>query len=400
MRNPGGHARTGGCIGRYRTAARRPAAVGPPVPDESNHNLAELTDWKARIPLERTLRDLLSHWEEKLRLEADANRSHEGVSGDQKSADHRHHRPGRLLPGRAAAGQGLRGPRHRSAAPAPSTRRRIDHLYEDPHEAGARLFLHYGDLTDASRSEPRCSRGSQPDEIYNLGAQSHVRVSFDMPEYTADVDGLGTLRLLEAIRNAAGRVRFYQASSSEMFGEVAGVPADRDHAVPPAQPLRRRQGLRLLDHGQLPRGLRHVRLQRHPLQPRVARAAARPSSPARSPAAWPRIKAGLQDKLYLGNLDAKRDWGFAGDYVEAMWLMLQQDEPDDYVIATGETHSVREFVEEAFGLVGLDWRGVRRDRPALLPAGRGRPAAGRCRARPQRELGWQAQDHASTNWSG
>ena len=229
---------------------------------------------------------------------------------------------------------------------------RIDHLYRDPHEEGARLRLVYGDLTDGS-SLARILREVQPDEIYNLGAQSHVRTSFDLPEYTVDVGGLGTIRLLEAIRQAGFPSRFYQASSSELFGNA---PPPQSEATPfqPRSPYavgklaaywatvnyREAYGLFacngiLFNHESPRRGETFVTRK-------IARAAAR-------------IYLGRQDKLYLGNLDAKRDWGFAGDYVEAMWLMLQQDRPDDFVVATGQSHSVREFLDEAFGYLDLDW---------------------------------------------
>ena len=234
---------------------------------------------------------------------------------------------------------------------------RIDHLYQDPHEPNVRLFLHYGDLTDGTGLR-RILEKVQPDEIYNLGAQSHVKVSFDQPEYTADVVATGTLRLLEALRDymqVSGRaVRFYQAGSSEMFG---AAPPPQSEATPfhPRSPYavakvaaywyavnyREAYGMFiangiLFNHESPLRGETFVTRK-------ITRAAGR-------------IKLGLQEKLYLGNLDAKRDWGFAGDYVEAMWRMLQQDEPDDYVVATGKSYSVREFLEAAFGLLDLDWQ--------------------------------------------
>jgi GDPmannose 4,6-dehydratase len=232
---------------------------------------------------------------------------------------------------------------------------RIDHIYQDPHESGRRLRLLYGDLNDAS-SLNKILRDVQPDEIYNLGAQSHVRVSFDIPEYTAEVGALGTLRLLEAIRETGLRgTRFYQASSSELFGKVQEVPQRETTPFYPRSPYgvaklyaywvtvnyRESYGLFacngvLFNHESPRRGETFVTRK-------ITRAAAA-------------IKLGLQNKLYLGNLDAKRDWGHAKDFVEAMWLMLQQDEADDYVIATGETHSVREFLDEAFGRLDLDWK--------------------------------------------
>jgi GDPmannose 4,6-dehydratase len=231
---------------------------------------------------------------------------------------------------------------------------RIDHIYQDPHESGRRMHLVYGDLNDAS-SLNKILRDVQPDEIYNLGGQSHVRVSFDIPEYTAEVVGLGTLRLLEAIRETGQhKTRFYQASSSEIYGKVQEIPQRETTPFYPRSPygaaklyaywvtVNYREAYNLFacngilfNHESPRRGETFVTRK-------ITRAVAA-------------IKLGLQNKLYLGNLDAKRDWGHAMDYVEAMWLMLQQDEPDDYVIATGETHSVREFLEAAFGHLDLDW---------------------------------------------
>ncbi|MCO5169945.1 MAG: GDP-mannose 4,6-dehydratase [Planctomycetes bacterium] len=230
---------------------------------------------------------------------------------------------------------------------------RIDHLYQDPHLPGTRLRLVHGDLNDAS-SLNRILRTVRPDEIYNLAAQSHVRVSFDIPEYTGEITALGTIRLLEAIRETGLEPRFYQASSSELYGKVREVPQTETTPFHPRSPYaaakayafyvtvnyREAYGLHasngiLFNHESPRRGETFVTRK-------ITRAVAR-------------IKQGLQDKLFLGNLDARRDWGFAGDYVEAMWLMLQQDQADDYVIATGEAHSVREFLDEAFGHVGLDW---------------------------------------------
>lgn len=231
---------------------------------------------------------------------------------------------------------------------------RIDHLYQDPHASERRLHLVYGDLNDAS-SLNKILRDVQPDEIYNLGAQSHVRVSFDIPEYTGEISGLGTLRILEAIRETGISPRFYQASSSELYGKVQEIPQKETTPFYPRSPYaaaklyaywitvnyRESYGLFacngiLFNHESPRRGETFVTRK-------VTKAAAA-------------IKLGLQDKLYLGNLDAKRDWGFAGDFIEAMWLMLQQDKPDDYVIATGETHSIRELLDEAFGYLDLDWQ--------------------------------------------
>jgi GDPmannose 4,6-dehydratase len=231
-------------------------------------------------------------------------------------------------------------------------RGRLDEIYSDPQLSETHLFLHYGDLTDGSLL--RLLGRLQPEEIYNLGAQSHVRVSFDNPEYTADVNATGTVRLLEAIRESGIKPRFYQASSSEMYGLVQEVPQSEKTPFYPRSPYaaskvfaywmtvnyREAYGMHatngiLFNHESPRRGEGFVTRK-------ITRAIAH-------------IKAGLQSKLYLGNLDAKRDWGYAKEYVEAMWLMLQQDQPDDYVVATGETHSVREFLEESFRYAGLDW---------------------------------------------
>jgi GDPmannose 4,6-dehydratase len=230
---------------------------------------------------------------------------------------------------------------------------RIDHLYKDPHQH-PRLMLVYGDLTDGNNLSTIINE-IKPQEVYNLGAQSHVRVSFDTPIYTVDTDALGTLRLLEAIRSSNKSAKFYQASSSEMYGKVVETPQTEKTPFYPRSPYgcakvysfwqtvnyREAYGLFacngiLFNHESPRRGETFVTRK-------ITRAATR-------------IKLGLQDKLYLGNLDAKRDWGFAGDYVETMWLMLQQDKPDDYVIATGQTHSVREFLDEVFGYLDLDWQ--------------------------------------------
>ncbi len=231
---------------------------------------------------------------------------------------------------------------------------RIQHLYQDPHVSGVKLFLHFGDLSD-SASIMSFLHDLQPDEVYHLGAQSHVRVSFEIPEYTGDVTGLGTTRLLEAIRETAPKARFYQASSSEMYGLVQAVPQREDTPFYPRSPygaakvyaywmtvnyresykMHASNGI-LFNHESPRRGETFVTRK-------ITRALAR-------------IKAGLQKDLYLGNLDAQRDWGYAPEFVEAMWLMVQQEAGDDYVVATGETHSVREFLEEAFRLLDLDWK--------------------------------------------
>ncbi len=233
---------------------------------------------------------------------------------------------------------------------------RIEHIYQDPHESGARLFLHFGDLTDGSSLE-RILNQVLPDEVYHLGAQSHVRVSFDMPLYTADTIAMSTQRLLESIRvlQRQKSIKFYQASSSEMYGRVLETPQRETTPFYPRSPYacakvmgywltvnyREAYGMHasngiLFNHESPRRGETFVTRK-------ITKALAR-------------IVSKKQEKLFLGNLDAKRDWGFAKDYVEAMWLMLQQPEGDDYVVATGETHSVREFLDEAFALVGIDWK--------------------------------------------
>ena len=266
---------------------------------------------------------------------------------------------------------------------------RIDHLYHDPHLGGARLTLHYGDLTDGT-SLRRVLETVDPDEVYNLGAQSHVKVSFDIPEYTAEVVAVGTLRLIEAVRDHVlhGRrpVRYYQAGSSEMYGTAPPPQSERTPFYPRspygvskvaahwfAVNYREAHGLFicngiLFNHESPRRGETFVTRK-------VTRAVGR-------------ISQGLQDKLYLGNLQAQRDWGFAGDYVEAMWLMLQQERPDDYIIATGESHTVRDLVEVAFAAAGLDWRrhveiDRRYMRPTEVDALRGDATKAR------RVLGWQ-----------
>ena len=229
---------------------------------------------------------------------------------------------------------------------------RIDHIYVDPHDPKAKLFLHYGDITDSGQLT-NLIYNIQPDEIYHLAAQSHVRVSFDMPEFTGDVTAIGTTRLLEAVRRSGIQTKVYQASSSEMFGS-SPPPQNEESPFCPRSPYaaakvyaywmvrnyREAYGMFavngiLFNHESPRRGETFVTRK-------ITKGLAR-------------IKFGLQDKIYLGNLGARRDWGYAPDYVEAMWLMLQQDKPDDYVVATGETHTIKEFLEEAFGYVGLDW---------------------------------------------
>ena len=265
---------------------------------------------------------------------------------------------------------------------------RIDHLYQDPHIMGRRLLLHHGDLSD-SGGLMKLVHQIRPDEIYHLGAQSHVRVSFDTPEYTGDVTGVGTLRLLEAIRSAGleKTCRFYQASSSELFGKVQETPQRETTPFYPRSPYavaklyaywavvnyREAYGM-FASNGIL---FNHESPRRGPtfVTRKITMAATR-------------IKAGLQDALYLGNLDARRDWGFAGDYVEGMWRMLQHDTPDDFVLATGETHSIREFCEETFGLLGMDWKqyvryDARYERPTEVDLLLGDPTKAR------EKLGWK-----------
>jgi GDPmannose 4,6-dehydratase len=263
---------------------------------------------------------------------------------------------------------------------------RIDHLYQDPHVHGVRLFLHYGDLADSVHLV-KLLYNLGPDEIYHLGAQSHVRVSFDIPEYTADVTGVGTIRILEAVREAGVKTRFYQAASSEMFGKVQAVPQTETTPFWPRSPygvaklfsywatvnyresysLHATNGI-LFNHESPRRGETFVTRK-------ISRAVAR-------------IKYGLDSALYLGNLDAQRDWGYAPEYVEGMWLMLQQDRPDDYVLATNETHTVREFVQHAFAHADLDWKQFvkhdgRYERPAEVDLLIGDPA------KAKKQLGWE-----------
>lgn len=267
---------------------------------------------------------------------------------------------------------------------------RIDHLYQDPHVSDARFFLHYGDLTDSGVLH-KIMYNVEPNEVYNLAAQSHVKVSFEQPEYTADVVALGTLRLLEAVReyqqHTGHQVRFYQAGSSEMFGKVVQTPQTERTPFYPRSPyavakvfahwqaVNYREAYNmfvangiLFNHESPRRGETFVTRK-------ITRAATR-------------IKLGLQDLLYLGNLEAKRDWGFAGDYVEAMWLMLQAAQPGDYVVATGETRSVREFVQSVFAYLDLDWQKyVRIDPRYFRPAEVDILLGDASKAR--RELGWQ-----------
>jgi GDPmannose 4,6-dehydratase len=263
---------------------------------------------------------------------------------------------------------------------------RIDHIYSDPHFDSTRLFLHYGDLADGVNLV-KLIYDLKPDEVYHLGAQSHVRVSFDIPEYTGDVTGIGTTRILEALRETGVKARFYQASSSEMYGKVQEVPQTETTPFWPRSPYgaakmyaywitvnyREGYGMHatngiLFNHESPRRGETFVTRK-------ISRAAAA-------------IKLGKQEHLYLGNLDAKRDWGYAPEYVEAMWLMLQQDNPDDYVCATNETHTVQEFVEHAFARVNLDWKDhvkydARYERPAEVDLLIGNPA------KAKKQLGWE-----------
>jgi len=263
---------------------------------------------------------------------------------------------------------------------------RIDHLYQDPHVNDVKMFLHYGDMSDSSNMM-RLVHDINPDEVYNLAAQSHVRVSFDAPEFTGDVDALGTMRLLEAIRLAGVKTRFYQASTSELYGKVQEVPQKETTPFYPRSPYavaklyafwavknyREAYGLHasngiLFNHESPRRGETFVTRK-------VTRAASR-------------IKMGLQSELFMGNINSQRDWGFAGDYVEGMWRILQQDNPDDYVLATGEMHSVRELLQEAFSYVGLDWEKYtkhddRYNRPSEVDQLLGDPS------KAKRILGWE-----------
>lgn len=263
---------------------------------------------------------------------------------------------------------------------------RIDHLYQDPHVNGVRLFLHYGDLAD-SVNIVKLIYELKPDEIYHLGAQSHVRVSFDIPEYTSDVTGVGAIRILEAMRETGVKSRFYQASSSEMFGKVQAIPQTETTPFWPRSPYgcakvfaywatvnyRESYGMHasngiLFNHESPRRGETFVTRK-------ITRAVAA-------------IKLGKQKELFLGNMEAKRDWGYAPEYVEGMWRMVQQDAGDDYVLATNETHTVREFVEEAFGHVDLDWKefvkyDARYERPAEVDLLVGDPA------KAKKQLGWE-----------
>jgi GDPmannose 4,6-dehydratase len=263
---------------------------------------------------------------------------------------------------------------------------RIDHLYQDPHVHGVHLFLHYGDMADSVQLV-KLLYSLEPDEIYHLGAQSHVRVSFDVPEYTADVTGVGTIRILEAIREAGVKTRFYQASSSEMFGKVQAVPQTETTPFWPRSPYgvaklfsywatvnyRESYGLHasngiLFNHESPRRGETFVTRK-------ISRAVAR-------------IKYGLDSALYLGNLDARRDWGYAPEFVEGMWRILQQEKPDDYVLATNETHTVKEFVEHAFARADLDWKEFvkhdkRYERPAEVDLLIGDPQ------KAKKQLGWE-----------
>jgi len=266
---------------------------------------------------------------------------------------------------------------------------RIEHLYRDPHNPEARLFLHYGDLVDGTGLREILTR-VQPDEVYNLGAQSHVRVSYDQPVYTVQTDALGTINLLEAMRDCCSisgkAIRFYQASSSEMYGKVVETPQTEKTPFHPRSPYacakvysfwqtvnyREAYGMFacngiLFNHESPRRGETFVTRK-------ITRAATR-------------IKEGLQEKLYLGNLDAKRDWGFAGDYVRAMWLMLQQEKAEDFVVSTGETHSVREFLDEVFGRLDLDWNKYVEIDPRYFRPAEVDLLLGDC-AKARKQLGW------------
>ena len=262
---------------------------------------------------------------------------------------------------------------------------RIDHLYQDSHQPETRLFLHHGDLSDSSHLT-NLVYNIQPDEIYHLGAMSHVMVSFEMPEYTGDITGLGTVRLLEAVRKSGIKTRLYQASSSEMFG---ASPAPQNEQTPfrPRSPYAAAKvySYWLVNNYREGYGLFVCNgiLFNHESPRRGETFVSRKITQAVS-----RIKLGIQQKLYLGNLDAKRDWGYAPEYIEAMWLMLQQDRSENYVIATGETHSVREFVMEAFNLLNLDWKEyVEIDKRYFRPTEVERLLGDASKAK--RHLGWQ-----------
>jgi GDPmannose 4,6-dehydratase len=266
---------------------------------------------------------------------------------------------------------------------------RIDHIYEDPHRRGAKLHLVYGDLNDAS-SLNKIIRTIRPDEIYHLGAQSHVRVSFDVPEYTGEITALGTVRLLEAIRESGVETKFYHASSSEMFGS-APPPQNESTPFQPRSPyaaakvyahwmtVNYREGYNLFAANGILFNHESPRRGETFVTRKITKAAAR-------------IKIGIQDKLFLGNLDARRDWGYAGDYVEAIWRILQQPKAADYVIATGDTHSVRDFLDEAFGYLDLDWKSYveidpRYYRPTEVDVLKGNFSKAKL------ELGWEPKVH-------
>jgi GDPmannose 4,6-dehydratase len=266
---------------------------------------------------------------------------------------------------------------------------RIDHIYQDPHDPDPKLKLVYGDLNDAS-SLNKIIRTIQPDEIYHLGAQSHVRVSFDVPEYTGEITGLGAVRLLEAIRETGVVTKFYNASSSEMFGN-SPPPQSEQTPFQPRSPyaaakvyahwmtVNYRDGYGLFASNGILFNHESPRRGETFVSRKITRAAAR-------------IKLGLQKKLFLGNLDARRDWGFAGDYVEAMWTIMQQARPDDYVIATGETHSVREFLDAAFGCIDLDWQKYVAIDPRYYRPTEVDLLLGDC-SKARREFGWQPKVH-------
>lgn len=263
---------------------------------------------------------------------------------------------------------------------------RLDHLYRDPHERGVNLYLHYGDLNDASSLQSIVSE-VRPDEVYNLGAQSHVRVSFDIPEYTGEVTALGAIRMLEAIRKVGVQCRFYQASSSELYGKVVETPQRETTPFHPRSPyaVAKAYAFYMVQNYREAYGMFATNgiLFNHESERRGETFVTRKITRALG-----RIKHGMQKELYLGNIDAKRDWGHAADYVEAMWLMLQHETPDDFVIATGETYSVREFLETAFGHVGLDYQQYvkidpRYFRPAEVDLLLGDPS------KAKRVLGWK-----------
>ncbi|MBN1872533.1 MAG: GDP-mannose 4,6-dehydratase [Candidatus Omnitrophica bacterium] len=266
---------------------------------------------------------------------------------------------------------------------------RIDHIYQDPHEANARLFLHYGDLSDSEQAI-NLIYNIRPDEIYNLGAQSHVKVSFELAEYTGNITGLGTTRLLEAVRRSGQKIKFYQASSSEMFGNQEG-PLNEKTPLAPCSPYASaktysywmtkgyREGYGLFASSGILFNHESPRRGETFVSRKITMSVAK-------------ILAKKQDKLYIGTLDSKRDWGFAPEYVEMMWRMMQLDDPDDFVVGTGEAHTVREFLEAAFGYAGLDWKKYVKQDPRYLRPNEVRSLTADC-SKAKKMLKWQPKVH-------